>query len=132
MRNYQVTPEQIISELYNIFSDERRAREYTQQENPQYLGLCGWAGPMSPMNRPAFIDAFGLDTIEAAERIARARVANYRAAYEASEYHRHETEANEADPDQVPAVGSFVWCFGDGLKCEGVLTVDYSSTSYEL
>ena len=119
MRNYQVTPEQIITELYNILSDERRAREYTQQTNPQYLGLCGWAGPMSPMNRPAFVDAFGLDTIEAAERIARARVANYRAAYEASEYHRHEMEANEADPDQVPAVGSFVWCFGDGLKCEG-------------
>lgn len=119
MRNYQVTPEQIITELYNIFSDERRAREYTQQTNPQYLGLCGWAGPMSPMNRPAFVDAFGLDTIEAAERIARARVAAYRAAYDASHYHRHEIEANEADPDQVPAVGSFVWCFGDGLKCEG-------------
>lgn len=119
MRNYQVTPEQIINELYNIFSDEQRSRQYYNTMSAQYLGLCGWAGPMSPENRAAFIDAFGLETIETAEKVARARVAAYRAAYEASHYHRHEIEANEADPDQVPAVGSFVWCFGDGLKCEG-------------
>lgn len=119
MRNYQVTPEQIITEIYNIFSDEHRSRQYYNTMGAQYLGLCGWAGPMSPENRAAFVDAFGLETIETAEKVARARVAAYRAAYEASHYHRHEIEANEADPDQVPAVGSFVWCFGDGLKCEG-------------
>lgn len=119
MRNYQVTPEQIITEIYNIFSDEHRSRQYYNTMSAQYIGLCGWAGPMSPENRAAFIDAFGLETIETAEKVARARVAAYRAAYEASHYHRHEIEANEADPDQVPAAGSFVWCFGDGLKCEG-------------
>ena len=111
---------QIVDQLYKTFSNEAEASQYNNtQSGAQYMGLCGWAGTMSPLNRAAFLKEFGQDVTDRAEREARARVAAYRAAYEASEYHRHEMEANEADPDQVPAVGSFVFACTDWLKCEG-------------
>lgn len=111
---------QIVDQLYNVFSNEAEASQYTNtQSGAQYMGLCGWAGTMSPLNRAAFLKEFGQDVTDRAEREARARVAEYRAAYEASEYHRHELEAGEADPDHVPAVGSFVFGWTDWLKCEG-------------
>ena len=116
---YNVTPAEIINEVYNIYSDPARLEDYTRSDAPQYIGVCGWAGVMSPANRAAFVAAFGTDTVETAETLAAARVAAYRAAYDASEYHRHELTANEADPAKVPAVGSFVWCLTDWMKCEG-------------
>lgn len=116
----KVSFSQIVEQLYKIFSNEAEASQYTNtQSGAQYMGLCGWAGVMSPLNRVAFIKEFGQDVTDRAEREARARVAEYRAAYEASEYHRHELEAGQADPDQVPAVGSFVFGWTDWLKCEG-------------
>lgn len=115
-----VTFSEIVNQLYKVFSNEAEASQYTNtQSGAQYMGLCGWAGTMSPLNRAAFLQEFGQDVTDRAEREARARVAEYRAAYEASEYHRHELEAGEADPDQVPAVGSFVFGWTDWLKCEG-------------
>ena len=111
---------QIVDQLYKTFSNEAEASQYTNtQSGAQYMGLCGWAGTMSPLNRAAFVDTFGKDVTDRAEAEARARVAEYRAAYEASEYHRHNCEAYAADPDQVPAVGSFVFACTDWLKCEG-------------
>lgn len=111
---------QIVEQLYKVFSNEAEASQYTNtQSGAQYMGLCGWAGTMSPLNRAAFVDTFGQDVTDRAEAEARARVAEYRAAYEASEYHRHELEAGQADPDQVPAVGSFVFACTDWLKCDG-------------
>lgn len=111
---------EIVNQLYKVFSNEAEASQYSNtQSGAQYVGLCGWAGTMSPLNRAAFLKEFGQDVTDRAEREARARVAEYRAAYEASEYHRHELKAGEADPDQVPAVGSFVFGWTDWLKCEG-------------
>ncbi len=111
---------QIVNQLYKVFSNEAEASQYNNtQSGAQYMGLCGWAGTMSPLNRAAFVDTFGQDVTDRAEREARARVAEYRAAYEASEYHRHNCEAYAADIDQVPAVGSFVFACTDWLKCEG-------------
>ena len=118
---------QIVDQLYKVFSNEADASQYTNtQSGAQYMGLCGWAGTMSPLNRAAFLKEFGQDVTDRAEAEARARVAEYRAAYEASEYHRHELEADTfaasyGDPQksQIPAVGSFVFACTDWLKCEG-------------
>lgn len=118
---------QIVDQLYKIFSNEAEASQYTNtQSGAQYMGLCGWAGVMSPLNRAAFIKEFGQDVTDRAEAEARARVAEYRAAYEASEYHRHEMEADTfaasyGDPkkSQIPAVGSFVWCRCSNMKGDG-------------
>lgn len=118
---------QIVDQLYKTFSNEAEASQYTNtQSGAQYMGLCGWAGVMSPLNRAAFVKEFGQDVTDRAEREARARVAEYRAAYEASEYHRHEMEADTfaasyGDPQksQIPAVGSFVWCRCSNMKGDG-------------
>ena len=118
---------QIVDQLYNTFSNEAEASQYNNiQSGAQYMGLCGWAGTMSPLNRAAFLKEFGQDVTDRAEREARARVAAYRAAYEASEYHRHEMEADTfaasyGDPQksQIPAVGSFVWCRCSNMKGDG-------------
>ena len=81
---YQVTPQQIENELYRIFSNDSRAAQYLTGSHPQYLGVLGWCGPMSPMNRAAFLSAFGAEQVAKAEQAARARVAEYRAAVENS------------------------------------------------
>lgn len=126
MRYNNVTPEMIANELYNIFSDDRRAVSYMADSfGPQYIGLCGWAGPMSPANRAAFVEAFGLQVVESAEAEARDRVDEYRAAVAASAYHRHELAADafaaaygDAEKSQVPEVGAFVWGRWSCLKGE--------------
>lgn len=120
MRYNNITPEQITNELYNIFSDDRRAAQYLTGSHAQYLGVLGWAGPMSPENRAAFLSAFGAEQVAKAEQEARARVAEYRAAVAASTYHRNEIAADAAElVDDVPAVGSFVWAVTSWLKGEG-------------
>lgn len=117
---YQVTPQQITNELYNIFSDDSRAAQYLTGSHPQYLGVFGWCGPMSPMNRAAFLSAFGAEQVAKAEQAARARVAEYRAAVENSTYHRNEMAADAFEASgEVPAVGSFVWGRWSCMKGEG-------------
>ena len=117
---YQVTPQQIENELYRIFSNDARAAQYLTGSHPQYLGVLGWCGPMSPMNRAAFLSAFGAEQVAKAEQAARARVAEYRAAVENSTYHRNEMAADAFEASgEVPAVGSFVWGRWSCLKGEG-------------
>ena len=117
---YQVTPQQIENELYRIFSNDSRAAQYLTGSHPQYLGVLGWCGPMSPMNRAAFLSAFGAEQVAKAEQAARARVAEYRAAVENSTYHRNEMAADAFEASgEVPAVGSFVWGRWSCLKGEG-------------
>lgn len=117
---YQVTPQQITNELYNIFSDDSRAAQYLTGSHPQYLGVLGWCGPMSPMNRAAFLSAFGAEQVAKAEQEARARVAEYRAAVDRSTYHRNEMAADAFEASgEVPAVGSLVWGRWSCMKGEG-------------
>lgn len=120
MRYNNITSEQITNELYNIFSEDRRAAQYLTGSHPQYLGVLGWAGPMSPINRAAFLSAFGAEQVAKAEQEARARVAEYRARVAASTYHRNEMAADAFEASgEVPAVGSFVWGRWSCLKGEG-------------
>lgn len=75
---------------------------------------------MSPMNRAAFLSAFGAEQVAKAEQEARARVAEYRAAVDRSTYHRNEMAADAFEASgEVPAVGSFVWGRWSCLKGEG-------------
>ena len=120
MKTQNITPEQITNELYNIFSDDRRAVQYMTGTGEQYTGLLGWAGVMSPENRAAFIKTFGAAVVLECEQEARARVAGYRAAVDRSTYHRNEMAADAFElSDEVPAVGSFVWGRWSCLKGEG-------------
>lgn len=120
-----VTFSEIVNEVYKIFSDDRQAAAYMADSfGPQYIGLCGWAGAMSPANRAAFVQTFGRDVTDRAEAEARARVREYRAAVAASAYHLHELEADTfaayGDCEKsLPEVGAFVWGCWSCLKGEG-------------
>ena len=110
MKIQNITPEQITSELFNIFSDDRRESQYMNERGEMYAGLIGWAGVMSPENRPAFIKTFGAAVVLECEQAARARVDEYRAAVDRSTYHRNEMAADAFEASgEVPAVGSFAW-----------------------
>lgn len=120
MKTQNITPEQITNELYNIFSDDRRAVQYMTVTGELYTGFLGWAGVMSPENRAAFIKTFGAAVVLECEQEARARVAEYRAAVDRSTYHRNEMAADAFElSDEVPAVGSFVWGRWSCMKGEG-------------
>ena len=117
---------EIVNEVYNIFSDDRQAAAYLADSfGPQYIGLCGWAGAMSPANRAAFVQTFGRNVTDRAEAEARARVDEYRAAVAASAYHLHELEADTfaayggSEKSQLPEVGAFVWGRWSCMKGEG-------------
>ena len=120
MKTQNITPEQITNELFNIFSDDRRESQYMNERGEMYAGLIGWAGVMSPENRPAFIKTFGASVVLQCEQEARARVAEYRAAVDRSTYHRNEMAADAFEASgEVPAVGSFVWGRWSCMKGEG-------------
>lgn len=103
-----ITFDEISNELFNILSDDRKAVAYMADSfGPQYIGLCGWAGPMSPANRAAFVSEFGHEMTDRAEDQARARVTEYRAAVDSSTYH-----AAELDADAWQAV------YGDSEKSQ--------------
>ena len=120
-----ITFTEIAEQLYNIFSDDRRADSYKSDRGEMYDMFSGWAGPMSPANRPAFVNTFGQDVTDRAEAEARARVDEYRAAVAASAYHCHVLDADAfavaygtPEKSQVPEVGAFVWCLTNWMKCE--------------
>ena len=67
---------QIVDQLYKVFSNEAEASQYNNtQSGAQYMGLCGWAGTMSPLNRAAFLKEFGQDVTDRAEAEARVETA---------------------------------------------------------
>lgn len=120
-----VTFSEIVNQVYNIFSDDRRVTAYTSDGGELFDMFRGWAGPMSPANRAAFVQTFGRDVTDRAEAEARARVDEYRAAVAASAYHRHELEADAfasyggSEKSQFPDVGAFVWGRWSCMKGEG-------------
>lgn len=118
---YNVTFEQIVDELVKIFGDKERTSSYNTVLGGQYLGVLGWAGPMSPENRIAFVDAFGEDDVAKAEAQARQRIEAKSAEYAATKHAGYVNQANENETKEgfVPQEGDFVWAIQTGLKNEG-------------
>lgn len=114
-----VTREQIVNQLVNVFRSEEIALYNSANESRQ--GICGWCGVMAPLSRPAYIADFGLETVVSAEKEARAIINADRMKYESSEFHSHELEADEhkAIGQPVPQEGQFMWAIHSGLKCDG-------------
>ena len=115
-----VTGDQIVKQLVNVFRDEAMTAEYNYPLERRQ-GVCGWCGVMSPLSRTAYINDFGLKMVLACEINARAIINDDRKRYEESEYHSHELEADEhkAIGQPAPQEGSFMWAMHSGLKCDG-------------
>ena len=115
-----VTFNQIATELVNIFSNEARVTEYNAQSGTIRQGVCGWCGIMSPLNRLAFVEDFGSQTVTLAEVEARRRMADKAKEYAATNHAAHVAEANQNEQrNAAPVAGSFVWAVETGLKNEG-------------
>nr|DAN13040.1 MAG TPA: Large polyvalent protein associated domain 29 [Caudoviricetes sp.] len=106
----------IADNLSKVFTDKAQSAQY-YSDNEQYICLCGWCGPMSPISRPAYVKTFGKATTEAAEVAARELIANKEAVRQRTKYAEHAKEADRLEG--VPAVGGFFWTDNSGLKCDG-------------
>lgn len=115
-----VTGDQIVKQLVNVFRDEAMTAEYNYPLERRQ-GVCGWCGVMSPLSRTAYINDFGLKMVLACEINAQAIINDDRKRYEESKYHSHELEADEhkAIGQPAPQEGSFMWAMHSGLKCDG-------------
>lgn len=111
----KATFNQIAENLVKVLIDKSESRiYYTDAE--QYAGVCGWCGVMSPLSRPAYYQAFGKETTDAAEAEARKIIAEKEAARQRTKYAEHAHEADRLEG--VPAVGGFFWADNSGLKCD--------------
>lgn len=118
--NTNVTFNQIANELVNIFSNEARVTEYNAKGGTMRQGLCGWCGIMSPLNRLAFVEDFGAQTVTRAEDEARRLLADKAKEYAATHHAAHVAEANQNEQrNAAPVAGSYVWAVESGLKNEG-------------
>lgn len=123
MKN-SVSFEQIVARLAEVLSNPILSAAY-HTENEQYEGICGWAGVMAPLSRPAFLKTFGEKTVLAAESEARKIIHEKAEAYERSHFHAHELEADEHKGVGCPAPvreGQFVWAVSSCMKGDGGYT----------
>ena len=84
-----------MTELIDIFSNEARVTEYNAQGGTMRQGICGWCGVMSPLNRRAFVEDFGAQTVTLAEVEARRRMEDKAKEYAATHHAAHVAEANQ-------------------------------------
>lgn len=120
MKTTNVTIEQITNELVKTFRDGERTTEYNAQSE-RYELFSGWAGFHSPVSRPAFIAAFGADTVEKAEKEAKRIISEDAKKYAASDYMAHvrEAEAHEKAGQPAPEVGKYMFAVSTDWTCDG-------------
>ena len=112
--------ESIVSELVNIFSNEAKKATYNDRGGACYIGLCGWAGTMSPANRTSFVETFGADVTSRAETAARQIIEEKEAAFAASHFSAHAATATaNLGVNFVPSVGAYYWMVSSNFKQEG-------------
>lgn len=84
----------------------------------EYMGVCGWNGVMSPLNRSAFVEKFGEDFTALVEGKAREELAKRAAFWDNSKAKQHEAQADGIESAASLNVGMFIWGVTSGLKCD--------------
>ncbi len=134
MKTTNATIEQITNELVKTFRDGERTTEYNAQSE-RYELFSGWAGCHSPVSRPAFIAAFGADTVEKAEKEAKRIISEDAKKYAASDYMAHvrEAEAHEKAGQPAPEAGKYMFAVSTDWKCDsgrGIYEEIYNRLEY--
>ena len=119
---YNVSFEQIVGRLAEVLNDSALTAEYRAEGETSQM-FCGWCGgaTMSPISRKAFVSAFGEETVKAAEVAAQNIIDEKAAAYERSQFHAHELEADAhlaAGQTAPTRVGEYVWAVPSCMKGE--------------
>ena len=112
---YNVNFTEIVAQLVKVFSNESMNKAYNAT-GVMSEGVCGWCGVMSPLSRPAYVQAFGAEVVALAESEARKEIKAAQDRHNATEYHAHTLEADNLQG--VPAVGGFFWAHNSGMKCD--------------
>lgn len=97
---------------------EGKERYGWEGEHPMYAGVLGWNGPMSPVNRAAFVKQFGEEATKQFEEAARKVLADRAWFWKNSKAKGYEAQADGlmgADPATYKE-GDFVWGVMDGMK----------------
>lgn len=115
-----ITFDKIVENLVKVFNSAEETAVYNYN-SLQRVMFCGWCGSMSPVTRPAYVEDFGAESVEKAEREARARLADNARQYDESNHAAHVTEAakHQNEGNRAPLAGSFVYAIHSGYKCDG-------------
>lgn len=122
MTNYNsISNEQITNQLVKVFGNPSTMEDYNRPSAGSMWDMfAGWCGSMSPANRAAFVEAFGLDRVNECEQEARQSIENNEIYYKCSFHHRHtvHAEMRETLINYTPRVNDFVFAVYSGLKCD--------------
>lgn len=93
------------------------------EQSDSYVGICGWAGVMSPETRLACIKKFGEADTAKAEAIAETIINARRKFWESSHAKagQDEATAHEQEEGYLPQVGAYVFGYSSHLKADGGL-----------
>lgn len=119
MNTNNISFESLVSQLVTVFKSAKMSADYNS-EAVQHEIFSGWTGGrMSPISRPAYLQEFGKETVEAAEKMARKQIDEEKAEFEHGEYFAASLEADKVTESGEPGeLGGYVWAVSDGLKCE--------------
>lgn len=108
MKTNNISFESLVSQLVTVFKSADMLADYNS-EAVQHEVFSGWTGgSMSPISRPAYLQEFGKETLEAAEKVARTKIEEEKAEFEKGEFFAASLAA-----DKVREMG------GDGSRSRG-------------
>lgn len=112
--------ESLVSQLVTVFKSANMLADY-ESEAVQHEIFSGWTGgSMSPISRPAYLQEFGKETLEAAEKVARKQIEEEKAEFEKGDFFAASLAADKVKELGEPGeLGGYVWAYSDGMKGEG-------------
>lgn len=132
MTNSNISFDSLVSQLVTVFESADQLADYQNENVQQEIG-SGWTGEIfSPISRPAYVQEFGADVVERAEKTARQQIEAEKAEFEKGDFFAASRAADELrDRGGLPGVGNYVWTLSDGCKCcDGVPGVFHDIVYY--
>lgn len=120
MAKTQITREQLVNRLVEVYSNEELTEEYNSRDII-HQGLCGWTGQsMAPLTRPAYIAAFGEIAVLAAETAAREIISAKQQEWKQTNYYQYSQQADMTkETGNALIKGAFYWMQSSGIKHDG-------------
>ena len=114
--------------IYEIFKDAKLRADYDDNEGAtRYESFADWfPGNLAPLNRAAFIEVFGLQAVNLAEKSAELRIKQEQEEFENSQYMQIRREA-EKNGSSRPTVGNYYITYSSGITSCGYIRTELRS-----
>lgn len=111
--------------IYEIFKDADLRADYDDNEGAtRYESFADWfPGNLAPLNRAAFVEVFGLQAVNLAEKAAELRIKQEQEERENSKYMQIRREA-EKNGSSCPTVGNYYITYSSGVKSCGYIRTE--------